>query len=256
MPYMERITWSGVALHEGPLPGYPASHGCIRLTHDFAAAALADRQARGARDRGSQRCGPGRFRPSAPVRAESQAVRGLSPQETIPTSASTRPRRSISLRRRSQARRAPAASRRSRLLHPRPQPQPQARRPRTRCAARSKWAALPWSEHGAGPGARSYRRAGSDRRRSGQAFLRRRSTRTRLSRCPRYPRPGRMSSRSGTPGRSRCSSAAEEKKLFVRQGIEPLFDCRSRSIIPSNRWGRMSSPPWDSPAMAPTCVGI
>jgi lipoprotein-anchoring transpeptidase ErfK/SrfK len=37
MPYMERITWSGVALHEGPLPGYPASHGCIRLTHEFAA---------------------------------------------------------------------------------------------------------------------------------------------------------------------------------------------------------------------------
>jgi hypothetical protein len=37
MPYMQRITWSGVALHEGPLPGHPASHGCIRLTHDFAA---------------------------------------------------------------------------------------------------------------------------------------------------------------------------------------------------------------------------
>jgi lipoprotein-anchoring transpeptidase ErfK/SrfK len=37
MPFMERITWSGVALHEGPLPGYAASHGCIRLTHDFAA---------------------------------------------------------------------------------------------------------------------------------------------------------------------------------------------------------------------------
>jgi lipoprotein-anchoring transpeptidase ErfK/SrfK len=36
MPYMERITWSGVALHEGPLPGFPASHGCIRMTHDFA----------------------------------------------------------------------------------------------------------------------------------------------------------------------------------------------------------------------------
>jgi len=36
MPYMERITWSGVALHEGPLPGYPASHGCIRLSHEFA----------------------------------------------------------------------------------------------------------------------------------------------------------------------------------------------------------------------------
>lgn len=36
MPFMQRITWSGIAMHEGPLPGYPASHGCIRLTHDFA----------------------------------------------------------------------------------------------------------------------------------------------------------------------------------------------------------------------------
>jgi hypothetical protein len=33
---MQRITWSGVALHEGVLPGYPASHGCIRMSHDFA----------------------------------------------------------------------------------------------------------------------------------------------------------------------------------------------------------------------------
>ena len=36
MPYMQRITWSGIALHAGQLPGYPASHGCIRLTNDFA----------------------------------------------------------------------------------------------------------------------------------------------------------------------------------------------------------------------------
>jgi len=36
MPYMQRITWSGVALHAGVLPGHPASHGCIRLTEDFA----------------------------------------------------------------------------------------------------------------------------------------------------------------------------------------------------------------------------
>src|SRR5260221_5440664 len=36
MPFMQRITWSGVALHEGVLPGYPASHGCIRLKGDFA----------------------------------------------------------------------------------------------------------------------------------------------------------------------------------------------------------------------------
>src|SRR5215471_9180380 len=36
MPYMQRITWSGVALHAGVLPGYPASHGCIRLKNEFA----------------------------------------------------------------------------------------------------------------------------------------------------------------------------------------------------------------------------
>jgi L,D-transpeptidase catalytic domain len=33
---MQRITWSGVAMHEGRLPGYPASHGCIRLPREFA----------------------------------------------------------------------------------------------------------------------------------------------------------------------------------------------------------------------------
>jgi L,D-transpeptidase catalytic domain len=36
MPYMQRITWSGVALHAGVLPGYPASHGCIRMPREFA----------------------------------------------------------------------------------------------------------------------------------------------------------------------------------------------------------------------------
>lgn len=36
MPYMQRLTWSGVALHAGRLPGYPASHGCIRLPRAFA----------------------------------------------------------------------------------------------------------------------------------------------------------------------------------------------------------------------------
>lgn len=36
MPYMQRLTWGGVALHGGHLPGYPASHGCIRLPQEFA----------------------------------------------------------------------------------------------------------------------------------------------------------------------------------------------------------------------------
>ncbi len=36
MPYMQRLTWSGIAMHAGALPGYPASHGCIRLPNHFA----------------------------------------------------------------------------------------------------------------------------------------------------------------------------------------------------------------------------
>jgi hypothetical protein len=37
MPHMQRITWSGIALHGGILPGHPASHGCVRMPFDFAA---------------------------------------------------------------------------------------------------------------------------------------------------------------------------------------------------------------------------
>jgi lipoprotein-anchoring transpeptidase ErfK/SrfK len=36
MPYMQRITWSGVAMHQGVVPNHPASHGCIRLPAEFA----------------------------------------------------------------------------------------------------------------------------------------------------------------------------------------------------------------------------
>jgi hypothetical protein len=36
MPYMQRLTWGGIALHAGNLPGYPASAGCIRLPSEFA----------------------------------------------------------------------------------------------------------------------------------------------------------------------------------------------------------------------------
>lgn len=36
MPFMQRLTWTGIALHAGHLPGYPASHGCIRFPREFA----------------------------------------------------------------------------------------------------------------------------------------------------------------------------------------------------------------------------
>lgn len=48
MPFMQRLTWSGVALHAGVVPNYPASHGCIRMPHAFA------RQLFGMTDMGGQ----------------------------------------------------------------------------------------------------------------------------------------------------------------------------------------------------------
>jgi len=36
MPHMQRLTWNGIAFHGGPLPGYPASHGCVRMPYRFA----------------------------------------------------------------------------------------------------------------------------------------------------------------------------------------------------------------------------
>src|ERR1041384_939464 len=38
MPHMQRITWNGLAMHGGPLPGYAASHGCVRMPYGFAKA--------------------------------------------------------------------------------------------------------------------------------------------------------------------------------------------------------------------------
>lgn len=36
MPFMQRLTWDGIAIHAGDLPGHPASHGCIRMPRKFA----------------------------------------------------------------------------------------------------------------------------------------------------------------------------------------------------------------------------
>ena len=36
MPFMQRLTWGGIALHAGQIPGYPASHGCIRFPYEMA----------------------------------------------------------------------------------------------------------------------------------------------------------------------------------------------------------------------------
>ena len=40
MPHMQRLTWNGIAMHGGPLPGYAASHGCVRMPYGFASRAV------------------------------------------------------------------------------------------------------------------------------------------------------------------------------------------------------------------------
>ena len=76
MPYMQRITWSGSALHEGPLPGYPASHGCVRLTTSFAQM-LWKTTKMGARVIVTHPdVAPVEFEQPAAVRAEAEAGRG------------------------------------------------------------------------------------------------------------------------------------------------------------------------------------
>ena len=75
MPFMQRITWTGIALHAGTLPGHPASHGCIRFAHRLRPAAVRSHRSWHAGARGARRHGPERDRPprlfkSNPVRQE------------------------------------------------------------------------------------------------------------------------------------------------------------------------------------------
>ena len=60
MPNMLRITWSGIALHGGPLPGYAASHGCVRMPYDFAEKLVRQGTDRHARHHRAERRGAGR----------------------------------------------------------------------------------------------------------------------------------------------------------------------------------------------------
>ncbi len=76
MPNMQRITWSGIALHGGPLPGHPASHGCVRMPYGFAERLVRQDADRHARDHRAERRGAGRVFRSGAVRAEGGGHRG------------------------------------------------------------------------------------------------------------------------------------------------------------------------------------
>lgn len=84
MPFMQRLTWDGIALHAGNLPGYPASHGCIRLPHEFARR-LYELTSTGmtvviasAAQQSAELAHPGLFSPGAPVGGNAPEVPRLS----------------------------------------------------------------------------------------------------------------------------------------------------------------------------------
>ena len=70
MPFMQRITWTGIALHAGVLPGQPASHGCVRMPLRLRPAPLRPDGHRPARDRRARRHRPRRHRPPRSLQAE------------------------------------------------------------------------------------------------------------------------------------------------------------------------------------------
>ena len=92
MPYMQRITWSGSALHQGPLPGYPASHGCVRLTDELRATALEGDQDGRARHRHAPRRRADRVRARPAVRAEAEDGGGAAEAVASPSKLADAPR--------------------------------------------------------------------------------------------------------------------------------------------------------------------
>ena len=88
MPYMQRITWSGVALHAGVVPGYPASHGCIRLPQPLRGRAVGHDQARRARHRrpGRHRRRPDRQRAPASAHTDAGSAKRRRPTRPNPGS--------------------------------------------------------------------------------------------------------------------------------------------------------------------------
>ena len=83
MPFMQRLTWSGIALHAGALPGYPASHGCVRMPHGFAERLFDVTPARHARDRDARRHRPGRHLAPGSVPAGAGRANGAAPASVV-----------------------------------------------------------------------------------------------------------------------------------------------------------------------------
>lgn len=88
MPYMQRLTWDGIALHGGPLPGRPASHGCVRLPQAFAEKLFAVTQRGGIVVVADARVSPAQIAYPAAIAPIDLSGEPMSP-DTMPTPASS-----------------------------------------------------------------------------------------------------------------------------------------------------------------------
>ena len=273
---MQRITWNGVAMHGGPLPGYAASHGCVRMPYRFAEK-LFDKTRMGMRVIISPNdAAPVEFShpvllmPNAKALAaapaqcrDARAARRRRPQRR-PTRQRQPPRE-----RRARRHRSTASLRKLKSLKTRADAELAARRQGDRRGNDGP-------SQGAGRGAEAEgRRQGrgrgdAARGRPGRGQVETRRRRSRKGRRSRRPRPGRpppprrRTTRSSRSNRSRSSSAARRRKFTsgatrtsrgrtgARCSTRPSR-LRSRSAIPTNGSARMCSPRWRATTRA--CAG-
>ena len=276
MPNMQRITWNGLALHGGPLPGYAASHGCVRMPFGFAEK-LFDKTRIGMRVIISpddaepvEFSHPALFVPNAeaiaaaPAKAETlarEAAEAAKTADEAKKAAATAARETAPLD--SVAAQAGAAQ------------GPRRRRTRIRRQGAGRRQDGPGQGEGRGPQAKGRRQGRGSRARNSTPP---KPTRNRSStppppqrKPPRRPRqrrptpPRRRSMRSSRSSRSRSTSAARRRSFTcgatrisrrrtaaARCSMRPSRS-RSRSAIPASRSARMCSRRWRATTRA--CAG-
>src|SRR5450830_1539493 len=274
MPNMQRITWNGVALHGGPLPGYAASHGCVRLPFGFAAK-LFDKPRIGMRVIISPNDAapvefshPALFMPNAeavtaaPAHAETlarEAAEAAKAAVETKKAAATAARETASL----------TSSLRKLELLKRSADAEFASADKALAAAKTDQAKARAEDRKQKAAAKATEAV--TQLDTATTDANRKSIRTQPQRTPRrrprprrLPPPRRRTKRSSRSNRSRFSSAARRRSFTfdatrinagrtgVRYSTRPSR-FRSRSAIPTNRSARMCSPRWRATTRA--CAG-
>ena len=274
MPNMQRITWNGVALHGGPLPGHAASHGCVRMPYDFAEK-LFNRTRIGMRviispndEAPVEFSHPALFVPNAqavaaaPARAETlarQAKEAAKAADEAKKAAATAAREAVSFT---------ASLRKLELLKPRADAE---------LAFADKALAAAKTDQAKARAEELKQKAAAKAAEAGGSSIGPRPTRSRSSTPPpprrtppqrprprRPPPPRRQARRSSRSSRSRSTSAARRRSFTcgatrisrgrtgARCSMRPLR-LRSRSAIPTSRSARMCSRRWRATTRA--CAG-